>query len=204
MAKRKQHEFSATELDPKLLSTPFKVQTNWHVITGAPCCGKTTLIDRLGDKGFRTVEEIARQYLDNEVAKGRTIEEIHAHPSSRDRGIKDMQMEIEAELRAVEFCFLDRALPDSLAFFRIAGLNPNEFLTECFHHRYASVFILEPLPFQSDDQRVEEFELAAGFLDEWHTRDYQSLGYDVVRVPVLPPEERLMFVLERLSQQGLM
>ena len=38
---------------------------------------------------------------------------------------------------------------------------------------------------------------------EWITRDYSALGYSVVRVPVLGPEEWLAFVLERLSEQGL-
>jgi predicted ATPase len=82
-------------------------------------------------------------------------------------------------------------------------LNPNEILLECFRRQYASVFILEPLPFQIDDQRVEEIAVIADYLDEWHTRDYSDLGYRVVRVPVLSPEERLAFVLERLSEQGL-
>jgi len=45
--------------DPHLLSTPFGVQTNWHVITGAACSGKTTMIDLLTDKGFQTVPETA-------------------------------------------------------------------------------------------------------------------------------------------------
>jgi hypothetical protein len=31
------------KLDPQRLSAPFKYKTNWHVITGAPCSGKTTL-----------------------------------------------------------------------------------------------------------------------------------------------------------------
>jgi putative protein kinase ArgK-like GTPase of G3E family len=61
-----QHDSRATELDPDLLSTPFKVQTKWHVITGAPCSGKTTLIDQLADKGFRTVTETARQYFERD------------------------------------------------------------------------------------------------------------------------------------------
>ena len=45
MRDKPQLDFRITELDPDLLSTPFDVQTNWHVITGAACCGKTTLID---------------------------------------------------------------------------------------------------------------------------------------------------------------
>jgi hypothetical protein len=32
------------ELDSDLLSTPFQVQTNWHVLTGAACAGKTTTL----------------------------------------------------------------------------------------------------------------------------------------------------------------
>jgi hypothetical protein len=38
-----QHDPRTIELDPDLLSAPFRVQTNWHVITGAACSGKTTL-----------------------------------------------------------------------------------------------------------------------------------------------------------------
>jgi len=57
MPDHSQHDFRTTELDPDLLSTPFGVQTNWHVITGAPCSGKSTLIDQLADREFQTVPE---------------------------------------------------------------------------------------------------------------------------------------------------
>jgi predicted ATPase len=198
-----QHVFGTKELDPDLLSTPFGVQTSWHVITGAPCSGKTTLNDQLAEKGFQTVPEGARLYIGREMAQGRTIHPIRENAVALQRSIKDMQLSIENGLRAIDVAFLDRAVPDSLAWYRVFGLNPNEFLLECFHHRYASVFILDPLPFQPDDQRVEDVAAIAGYLDEWHTRDYSALGYDVVRVPVLSPQERLAFVLERLSKQGL-
>ena len=60
MVNDSQRDPGAIELDPDLLSTPFGIQTNWHVITGAVCSGKTTLIDLLADKGFQTVPEIGR------------------------------------------------------------------------------------------------------------------------------------------------
>ncbi|NIM92164.1 MAG: AAA family ATPase [Anaerolineales bacterium] len=198
-----QHDFRATELDPDLLSTPFRVQTNWHVIAGAPCCGKTTLIDQLADKGFQTVPESARLYIEREMDQGRRVHPILSDAAALQRKIKDMQQSIEGGLRANDVLFLDGAVPGSLAFYRVFGLDPNEILVECFHHRYASVFILEPLPFQTDDERVEEVADITGYLDEWHTRDYIALGYNVVTVPVMPPEERLAFVLERLSELGL-
>jgi len=196
-----QHDFSTTELDPDLLSTPFRVQTNWHVITGAACSGKTTLIDLLADRGFQTAPEIARQYLDREMGKGRTLDEIF-EDASTEPGIEDMQLRLEHGLRAIDVVFLDRALPDSLTFRRLAGLNPNEILADCFHHRYASMFLLDRLPFQQNGARIEDDDIA-GLIDEWLARDYCALGYNVVRVPVLSIKDRLAFILERLSEQGL-
>jgi predicted ATPase len=195
-----QHNFRTTELDPDLLSTPFRVQTNWHVITGAPCCGKTTLIDQLANQGFQTVPETARLYFEREMAKGRTMYEILANRAALQRGLEDMQLSIECGLRAIDILFLDRALPDCLAWHRVAGLNPNELLSEYFHHRYASVFILDPLPFEENGARDDD-AAKVGYLDEWLARDYSALGYSVVRVPVLSPEERLSFVLETLSER---
>jgi predicted ATPase len=202
MPDRSQHDFRTTELDPDLLSTPFGVQTNWHVITGAPCSGKSTLIDQLADREFQTVPEAGRQCIEREMAKGRTIDEIRENMAAIQIATKDMQLEIEHGLRANDVLFLDGAVPGSLAWYRAFGLNPNEILLECFHHRYASVFILDPLPFQEDGARNEDAPIV-GYLDEWLTRDYSALGYRVVRVPVLSLQERLAFVLERLSEQGL-
>jgi hypothetical protein len=41
-------------------------------------------------------------------------------------------------------------------------------------------------------------------LDKWLYRDYSALGYDVIRVPVLPPQERLGFILEKLVEEKLL
>jgi predicted ATPase len=52
-----------------------------------------------------------------------------------------------------------------------------------------------------DGARIED-EVFTVLFDEALVRDYRALGYEVVRVPVLPPQERLQFVLEQLSGQG--
>ena len=62
--------------------------------------------------------------------------------------------------------------------------------------------MLDLLPLQLDGARIEN-EAYTVLFDEWLVCDYTALGYHVVRVPVLSPEERLAFVLERLSEQGL-
>ena len=196
-----QHDFMTTELDPDLLSTPFQVQTNWHVITGTVSSGKTTLIDQLADKGYRTIPEAARLYIEREMAKGRTIDEIRENPAALQRSLNDMMLRVEQGLRANDVLFLDQAFPDALAFCRANGLNPNGILSECFYHRYASVFLLDRFPVEQDGIRFHD-DVTAELIDEWLARDYSALGYSVVRVPVLSPKDRLAFVLERLSDTG--
>jgi predicted ATPase len=196
-----QQDPRAIALAPESLSTPFGVQTNWHVITGAICCGKTTLINLLADKGFQILPETSRQYIEGEVAKGRTLDEIFSSQAD-ERALTDLQQRAEHGLRPIDLVFLDRALPDYLWFWRLLGMDPNELLAECFHHRYASVFILDQLPLQLDGARIED-EAYTVLLDEALVRDYSALGYEVVRVPVLSPEGRIEFVLDKLSEDGL-
>jgi predicted ATPase len=92
MLDRSQRDFRTTELDPDLLSTPYRLQTNWHVITGAPCSGKTTLIGELAAKGFRTVPESGRAYVERERAQGRTTDELLEDGAALQRGILGLQM----------------------------------------------------------------------------------------------------------------
>jgi len=197
MGESSPYEFRTTELDPNLLATPYEVQTNWHVITGAPSCGKTTLIDLLARRGIHTVPESARRYMESEIARGRTIDEIHRSGADLQRGIVEWQLGVEEHLPTDEVAFLDGAVPGSLAWYRAFGLDPNEILRRCFHRRYASVFILERLPFRSDGLRFAD-DAHTEFIDDWTYRDFCALGYNVVRVPVLAAEERLEFLLGRL------
>jgi len=77
-----------------------------------------------------------------------------------------MMLEIERGLSLNEVICLDRGYPDCLAFLRQLRLDPNEYLPDCFHHRYASVFILDRFPVKLDGVRIED-EAAADYLDEW-------------------------------------
>jgi len=185
-------------LNPEILSTPYKTQTNWYVLTGAACSGKTTLINMLAERGYQTGIEMARVFIDEELSKGRTIEEIMYDPTSEDH-IDNLQISLENTLRPEDVAFLDRALPDSLTFRRFQGLDPNKILANCFLHRYRKVFLLDRLPLQLDGNRVAD-EQFASYLDEWLERDYSDLGYAVVRVPVVPPKERLEYILKRVAE----
>ena len=190
------------ELDLDILKTPFKIQTKWHVITGASSSGKTTLIELLAKKGYKTFPEAGRQYFERELAKGRTIDEIRKDRAALTRTIYALWLEFNEGLIATEVTFLDRGLPDALSFYRFAGMNPNSILLDCFQHRYATVFLLNPLPYKQDGIRGGD-DISATYFDRWLESDYSALGYNIVRVPVLTPDERLAFILNQLSDKGL-
>jgi predicted ATPase len=196
------NQYTTTELAQNLLLTPFEVNTNWHVLTGAACCGKTTLIDMLSNTGYKTIPEGARQYFDNQMAKGKTIQEIRKDDMALQREIFAMQLRLESMYQATEITFLDRACPDSLTFFRVFGMNPNEILPECFHHRYENVFILDRLTLQRNKTLGPEDNLTSEFLNDWLFRDYSKIGYNVMRVPVLSPQERMAFILNTISENA--
>lgn len=185
-------------LDPHFLSTTYQVQTRWQVITGAPCSGKTTLIDLLAGQGYQIMPEVGRKYIERQIARGRTLDEIRADAIAFCILIKDLQMQAECELPPEQLIFLDRGFPDSLAFYQKVGLNPNQVLPDCFRYHYASVFLLDRFPTQQDCARVED-DIASELLDNWLELSYRFLGYNVVRVTVLSPEERLQFVLDRIG-----
>jgi hypothetical protein len=48
------------------------------------------------------------------------------------RQVYDRMVERERGLRPVDVIFPGQALPDAFAFYRFAGMNPNEVLLDCF------------------------------------------------------------------------
>src|SRR5271163_948267 len=102
------------------------ISTRWCVITGAPCSGKTTVLEALEQVGFKWIPEAARLYIDAELAKGRSIEEIRRDEATFQRGLVATKARIESELAPNGTVFLDRAMPDSLTYYRVARLDPAE------------------------------------------------------------------------------
>jgi predicted ATPase len=172
--------------------------TNWYVITGAPCSGKTSVINVLEKRGFRVVHEVARAYIDEQLQKGKTLEQIKADPHTFENHIFLEKLKIEASLPENEIVFLDRALPDSIAYFRIEGLNPHAPMAKGKFVRYKKIFLFERLAFLKDDARTEDDHLAHR-LDGLIEETYRNLNYDIQRVPVLSIEKRTNYVLRRLE-----
>lgn len=172
--------------------------TNWYVITGGPSTGKTTIINLLTEKGYKTTIEHARHYIDTMKEEGRTVEEIRTNKRKFQLGVLDMQIEQEAELSPSDTVFLDRAIPDAMAYYRFLKLEYDKILLDAMKEvAYKKIFILDRLPFVNDYARTED-EQAQKLIHQLIIEVYQSFEFPVVFVPVISPDERVEFILKNL------
>jgi predicted ATPase len=152
----------------------------------------------LKKRGYKTTVEHARHYIDTQRVAGKTTEEIRANQFIFQRCVIEMQIEQEKALSPEDTVFLDRAIPDALAYYRFLDLKEDEQLKQAVSEAsYKKVFILDPLPLVRDYARIED-EHAQKPIHELLTQVYKSLPFPVVHVPVLPPEERVDYILKNL------
>jgi predicted ATPase len=172
-------------------------QTNWHVITGAPCSGKTAVIRELEQLGYPVVHEVARTYIDERLQNGETIAQIKTDILSFERHILYKKIAIEQSLLKEETIFLDRAIPDSIGYYILEGLDPYDPIQKSRLWRYNKVFFFDRIPFEKDPVRSEDDKIASrlnGLLKE----SYRMLDYEIIFVPLMSVNERVGFVLKHV------
>ena len=175
-----------------------KKPTNWYVITGGPSSGKTTTVNLLKERGYITTMEHARHYLDTQRLKGKTVEEVRKNQNEFQMGVLKMQIEQESQISPDILVFLDRAIPDTLAYYQFLNLTVDDNLLAIMRTVfYKKIFILDSLPLMKDYARTED-AAAQKKIHALLVTTYKSLGFPIVEVPVLPPNERVDFILKNL------
>jgi len=172
------------------------------VITGGPGTGKTTIIDGLIEQGYSCFPEISRQITLE--AKKQGIEQLFL-----EKPLLFSELLLEGRKKQyqsalfdhAEIAFLDRGIPDILAYMHYIGDSyPAFFDQACKEHQYSTVFVLPPWEaiYESDEARYENFEQAKLIFD--HLKEtYQKYGYNLIEVPTGTIEERIVFILNQLS-----
>lgn len=175
-----------------------RIKTNWIVFTGAPNAGKTTILNRLNKRGFQVVPEAARYHIEEKKSEGMSVEQIRGNESEFQKFLLSQKIAIADSLNANALTILDRGVPDSVTYYRLAGLEPGSAIPDTYKYRYRKIFLFESLPYIKDSARTESTHQAE-LIGNWLKKDYEDLGYEPILVPVMSVEQRIDFILEEIG-----
>jgi len=180
------------------------------VLTGGACAGKTTLAHALARRGARMVPEAAMQViamLRDELGLEQQARWRAAHVIEFQRRIARLQQESESHalLSSAPRVVYDRALPDGIAYFRHARVEPPEELLELARQAaYDAVFVLDTLRdfrARSDSGRLDDRGVSLALRDAL-LEVYRDLGYVPKLVPEMTIGERLLWIERELERMG--
>jgi predicted ATPase len=165
------------------------------VITGGPSVGKTTIITLLRERGYTVITEQATQI----IKEGEVLPWVDRDAFQKE--VLRRQLAVEApHVNSNEPIFLDRGLFDGEAYYISDGLEiPPSFRT-LTSARYSMALLIEELPFfDNNGVRFEDLEFTRK-ITPIIERCYTSRRVPVARVPALPPDERVDYVLKLVKE----
>lgn len=176
---------------------------NFYVITGGPGGGKTTLLEGLASKGYKYIPETARQIIKDRILMG-----LPPRPDpisfANEIFYKDWS-NFKMNSDGTSHLFFDRSFMDSACQLFDSDQDSYKKIRGTYlYNRYNNkVFITPPWqeiyrPDTERDQTFEESILVYERLNQW----YKEHGYNVIVLPKDTIENRVKFVLDRLSNQS--
>ncbi|MFC4740620.1 AAA family ATPase [Flavobacterium ponti] len=172
------------------------------VLIGGPSSGKTTLINKLKEHGHVCYPEVSREVIKEAQEKG--IEQLFLEQPLL---FSELLLEgrkkqfFSAKNEEANIVFLDRGIPDVLAYMHYIGDSYPAFFDEaCKEHKYSKIFILPTWKeiYVSDDERYESYEQAL-LIQEHLVETYKKYGYELIEVPKDTVENRMQFLLQNLN-----
>lgn len=177
------------------------MNTKLILIIGGPGSGKTTLIDELTKRGYICYPEISREVTFKAQQQG--IDQLFlTEPLLFSQMLLEgrINQHKSAEQENAELVFIDRGIPDVLAYMHFTGDQyPESFSSACKQHLYHQIFLLPPWEsiYISDNQRYEDFDQASK-IHEHLVSTYNDYGYDLIEVPRDTVDNRIQFILDNM------
>ncbi len=172
-----------------------------YVITGGPGFGKTTVLNRLEEKGFPVCSENAREVLSSQ---GRSEDRVGIPevPEGFERIMALWRLNFLQSIEKGTIAFSDRGLPDQVAYSWYKNKIPSDYIEEkALAERYAQhVFVTPPWKdiYVQDEIRKENFDEAC-MIHSCILKSYRKYGYETIDLPLTSPEQRVRFILNFLG-----
>ena len=174
----------------------------FHVITGGPGSGKSTLIEALARRSYAHSIEAGRAIIQDQIAIGRP-----ALPRRDPLAFAELMLswELHSHRRAQRetgHVFFDRGVPDMVGYFHRLGQPVPPHVTRAAERfRYnRRVFLAPYWPeiFRQDAERDQAAEEASRICEAM-VQAYSDCGYELVTLPLVSVGERVRFVLADIS-----
>ena len=172
------------------------------LFTGGPGTAKTTVINKLINKGRFCFEESSREIINDFKKKG--IDQLFLSNPIRFSELllkSRIQQFIEADKINNKCVFFDRGIPDIIAYLNFKNTNySNEFVAASNDYRYDKVFIFKPWKeiYMNDYERYESYEELVSINN--HIEDcYLNLGYNLIEVPFDSAINRMKYILKQIE-----
>lgn len=177
----------------------------FFVITGGPGVGKTSLIEALQLRGYKTVAEDARAIIRAELHKGGDAlpwkDKIGYASRMFKAGIQHYHDTYHDW--AGELVFFDRSVVDAVCYAEMENLTTAPTVMDdvkaCIYEKM--VFILPPWKaiYQTDTERKQNWQEAQLTFD-CLKKTYSRLGYILVEVPRTTVEQRCIFLIDCIQR----
>jgi len=171
-----------------------------YVITGGPGFGKSVLIEKLNELGYRVGGEIARQILEQEITEAGGLlpwKDV----AGFEKRVMDGRIEFLNSIDVQTVAFSDRGLPDQAAFSWYKGKKISQQLNAALEaNLYAKkVFLTPPWRqiYRNDQIRTESF-VEAVRIHSFIVKAYLKYGYELIDLPFVSPGKRIKFILKSL------
>ena len=170
--------------------------TKTYILTGGPGTGKSSLILALEQRGEYTIREAAEDHIKLRQANG--IKEPWTEPDFQDL-ILDLQLKREKRIPAgTERAFIDRGLPDGLAYAKEGTATYERIFSESRNKNYTTIFLVETLGTTEKTETRRENHEEATKLGNKLEKIYTQLGYKPIRIKTGTLQERLEEILNNL------
>ncbi|SDS09129.1 Predicted ATPase [Polaribacter sp. KT25b] len=172
------------------------------VLIGGPGTGKSTVLNKLKEKGFFCFDEVSREVILKAQEKG--IEQLFlTEPLLFSEMLLEGREEqyLSAEKRKENIIFLDRGIPDVHAYMNYFKTDyPSIFLEKSKHYKYDLIFHFSPWEeiHTTDNERYETFEDSIN-IDTFLIDAYSELDYKIINVPFGSVDERTNFIINSLA-----
>jgi len=187
-----------------------------YVLTGGPGNGKTTIIQTLQSRGFKTLPEVATTIIEDAIKQGLPNPTHGNDICGFQEAVAKKQVELESMLNKKDLVFLDRGIIDGLAYcdhHQLISLPPT-LQEKTSSTNYTAVFVLDFVEdsYQTDSVRIENLKEAL-IIHELIIKHYRNLGYSPIFVPAFQCDEngkklstlestakRAEFILKHISE----